>query len=182
MKQRPKFIAIGLIAVVVAVGVGIYLFSGGDKKTAHHENSKDIKQLVQDYSMRKITAQSASITSQQLIVTAEDSAKTTFDLPEDEFFLSIAPFVENTHPCEIHSLTGCQGEMVNQEFDVRVVDQEGNTVLDQKMNTQSNGFVDLWLPRDKTYRVTFEHEGKTAESEISTFKDDNTCITTMQLS
>lgn len=178
MQRKSIIIGIGL----VAVALGVFLFTGGNDKTVKSETAKDIKQLVQDYSLRNITAQSASITSQQLIVTAENSEKSTYDLPDDEFFLSIAPFVENTHPCEIHSLTGCQGEMVNQEFDVYVVDEKGNTVLDQKMSSQANGFVDLWLPRDQTYQVTIEHEGKTAKSEISTFKDDNTCITTMQLS
>lgn len=178
MQRKPIIIGIGL----VAVALGVFLFTGGNEKTVKNETAKDIKQMVQDYSLRKITAQSASITSQQLIVTAENSAKTTYDLPEDEFFVSIAPFVENTHPCEIHSLTGCQGEMVEQEFDINVVDEKGKTVLNQKMKSQSNGFVDLWLPRDQTYQVTIEYDGKTAKSEVSTFKDDNTCITTMQLS
>jgi len=49
------------------------------------------------------------------------------------------------------------------------------------MTTFENGFIDLWLPRDKTFNVTIEHNGKVAESVISTFEGDNTCITTMQL-
>ena len=54
-------------------------------------------------------------------------------------------------------------------------------VVDETMDSLENGFIDLWLPRDKTFQVKIEHDGKTAESEVSTFEGDNTCITTMQL-
>ncbi|SES06777.1 hypothetical protein SAMN05518684_107104 [Salipaludibacillus aurantiacus] len=54
--------------------------------------------------------------------------------------------------------------------------------VDETIQSPPNGFIDLWLPRDKTYHVTIEHDGKTVESEISTFEGDDTCITTMQLS
>jgi hypothetical protein len=78
-------------------------------------------------------------------------------------------------------LTGCQGELVEEEFDVFIEDTEGNVIIDEKVVSQTNGFFDLWLPRDKTYRIKIEHAGKVSESEISTFEDDRTCITTMQL-
>ena len=71
--------------------------------------------------------------------------------------------------------------MVEKEFDVYIEDTEGNVILDKKMTSQLNGFIDLWLPRDKTYRIKIEHKGKMVESEFSTFKNDGTCITTMQL-
>jgi hypothetical protein len=78
-------------------------------------------------------------------------------------------------------LTGCQGELVEEEFDVYIEDTEGNLILDETLKSQSNGFIDLWLPRDKTYRITIVHDEKTVESEFSTFENDDTCITTMQL-
>ena len=31
------------------------------------------------------------------------------------------------------------------------------------LTSQANGFIDLWLPRDKTYKATIEYEGKAAE-------------------
>lgn len=58
---------------------------------------------------------------------------------------------------------------------------EGNVIIDETLKSQSNGFIDLWLPRDKTYRAIIKHEGKKSELELSTFEGDNTCITTMQL-
>ncbi|MCL6604959.1 MAG: CueP family metal-binding protein [Paenibacillus sp.] len=184
--RKKVMAATGLIAVAIAG----YMFVGGsEKNTASTNNTstnntnvtQDVKKLVSDYSLRNIKAESASITSQQLIVTDEESKSLTYELPENEFFVSTAPYVEETHPCAIHSLTGCQGEMVNEEFNVQIVDMEGNSILDKTLKSQANGFIDLWLPRDKKYCVTIEHNGKTVESEISTFKDDDTCISTMQL-
>jgi hypothetical protein len=142
---------------------------------------KDMKEMVHDYSVGSFEDVSASITSHELIVTNSNKEETTYELPEEEFFVSIAPFIETTHECAIHSLTGCQGELVEKEFDVYIQDEAGNVVVDETMTSFANGFIDLWLPRDKTYTVKIGYDGKTAESELSTFEGDNTCVTTMQL-
>lgn len=170
-------------AGVAAIALGTYLFAGNtEKQKPEHDIAPNIKQMVHDFSTGNTTAQSASITSGQLIVTGDNSKEITYNLPEDEFFLSIAPYIDKTHPCAIHSLTGCQGEMTDEEFSVAIQDSEGNSVMDKTtMKSQDNGFIDLWLPRDKTYHITVEHDGKTAESAISTFENDDTCIATMQL-
>ena len=108
--------------------------SGGkeeNEKTAE-KNEQDIKELVAYYSANKEEEDSASITSDQLIVTKEDGKKQVYDLPENEFFVSIAPYVEVTHPCANHSLTGCQGEMPDEEFEVYIEDSKGNVIVDEK--------------------------------------------------
>jgi hypothetical protein len=71
--------------------------------------------------------------------------------------------------------------MVNEEFDVYIEDENGKVVVDETLTSQANGFIDFWLPRDHTYTVKIENDGKITESEISTFENDPTCITTMQL-
>ncbi|MBB5173374.1 hypothetical protein HNQ41_001561 [Texcoconibacillus texcoconensis] len=71
--------------------------------------------------------------------------------------------------------------MANEDFDVLVEDMEGNVIVDETINSEANGFIDLWLPRDETFLTTFSYDGKTVEKEISTFEGDDTCITTMQL-
>lgn len=151
-----------------------------NNSASNEAGTQNIKEKVHAYSVGSFEEVSASITSEELIVT-DHGKKTSFDLPEDEFFVSIAPFIENTHECAIHSLTGCQGELVEKTFDVLIQDEEGTIVMDDTMTSFENGFIDLWLPRDRTYQVKIAYEGKTAESEIGTFKDSNTCITTMQL-
>lgn len=162
----------------------IFILAACNNSTSNEKEVKDIediKEVVHDYSIGSFEDVSASITSHELIVTDSNEKETAYKLPEEEFFVSIAPFVEKTHECAIHSLTGCQGELVEKEFAVYIQDEKGNVVVDKTMASFKNGFIDLWLPRDKTYQVKIEYDGKAAESEISTFEGDNTCITTMRL-
>lgn len=71
--------------------------------------------------------------------------------------------------------------MVEKDFNIYIEDMEGNIIFDETMRTQANGFIDLWLPRKQTFHVKITHEDKQVESEISTFDNDGTCITNMQL-
>lgn len=158
----------------------LFIAACASNETAVGE-TEDIKDLVHGYSNGAFEDVSASITSDELIVTDVNDEKTTYELPENEFFVSIAPYVETTHPCEIHNLTSCQGELVEEEFDVYIEDTEGNVVMDETVTSMENGFIDLWLPKDETFHVVIEHGEKVAEQEITTFAGDDTCITTMQL-
>ncbi|MFD1926942.1 CueP family metal-binding protein [Sporosarcina siberiensis] len=171
--------AILILVFISALLVGCS--SGNDNNEAANMNTTEIKKLVNDFTVRNVMAKSASITSSELIVTEENDEVTTYDLPEDEFFVSIAPFINATHPCDIHSLTGCQGELVEEEFNVLIKDSEGNVIFDEKKKTEANGFIDLWLPRDDRFSVIITQGDRETASEISTFDGDNTCITTMQL-
>lgn len=145
-----------------------------------NDETADIKDVIHEFTIGDFADVSASVTSEELIV-MENGHETTYDLPEDEFFISIAPFIAETHECEIHSLTSCQGELVEEEFAVYIENEDGEIIIDEKMTTFANGFIDLWLPRNQTYDVMIEQNGKIAESQISTFEGDPTCITTMQL-
>lgn len=71
--------------------------------------------------------------------------------------------------------------MVNKEFNVHIEDMDGNIILNKTLKSQVNGFIDLWLPRNKKFLVKIEQQGKEAKAELSTFEGDKTCITTMQL-
>lgn len=178
MKKSTIFTMVGIVILAIV----LVSFLGNNSSNAPQAmETQDIKDLVQDYTLRNIENETASITSHELVVTDSKEEKVTYNLPEDEFFVSIAPYINQTHPCDIHSLTGCQGELINEEFDVYIEDSKGNVVVDQTMTTYENGFIDLWVPREETYQVTITQDGKIAKSEFSTFKDDKTCITTMQL-
>src|SRR5699024_1991611 len=123
---------------------------------------------------------SASITSHELVV-EEDNEELVYELPEEEFFVPIAPFINETHECAVNILTGCQGALVEVEFDVLITDSCGEVVVDETMTTEKNGLIDLWLPRDETFVVEMTQGSRTTEAKISTFEGDKTCITTMQL-
>lgn len=170
--KKTLFIFCTLLLTVVLAACG------NDKQDTSVE---DMKEKVHSYSVGEFENTTASITSHELIVTEDGDKKSSYNLPADEFFVSIAPFLTYTHECAIHSLTGCQGELVEKEFDIYIEDKDGKVIVDEKMTSLENGFIDLWLPRDQNFQVKISHDGKTVESTISTFKGDNTCITTMQL-
>lgn len=79
-------------------------------------------------------------------------------------------------------MAGCQGELSEEEFYVHIEDIDGNVLVDDTLKSQANGFIDFWLPRDKTYNITIKYDEKMVESQFSTFENDGTCITTFQLS
>lgn len=168
--------------VVIAISALLIIINiGKDQNEPKAAENMNIKQIVYDYSSGGIIDESASITSQKLIVTRNDGTEKNYNLPEDEFFVSIAPYVENTHPCATHSLTGCRGELAGKELDVRIENEDGEIVKAETIKSHPNGFIDLWLPREQKYHITIDYDGKTAESVFSTFEGDNTCISTMQL-
>ncbi|MUK90175.1 hypothetical protein GMD78_17520 [Ornithinibacillus sp. L9] len=175
--MKLKTIGVSLLFAFLLVACG----DTDEDNTVQESDIENMKELVQEYSTGNFEDETASITSTQLIVTENDENETVYELPEEEFFVSIAPYINETHPCTNHSLTGCQGEMVEEEFDVYIEDTEGNVVVDETLSTMENGFFDLWLPRDKTYSITIKQDGKVVESEFSTFENDCTCITTLQL-
>ena len=115
------------------------------------------------------------------LVLKDDSGESKVELPDGQFYLSIAPYVSRTHECFYHSLTTCTGELADQTVDVTIVDSAGKTLVDGPARTYANGFVGFWLPRDVEGTITVTHEGRTATSAISTGKEAPTCLTTLHL-
>ncbi|WP_109472278.1 CueP family metal-binding protein [Ornithinimicrobium cavernae] len=123
----------------------------------------------------------ASVTPTQVTLT-DGEQEVALALPEDSFYLSVAPFVTSTHECYFHSLAGCQGELVDTQVDVRITGTDGATLVDERVTTGTNGFAGFWLPRDITGTIRIEHEGRTGAAEFATDADSPTCLTTLQLS
>lgn len=81
----------------------------------------------------------------------------------------------------VHYISSCQGELIETEFMVKAVDQSGTTSINQPVKTLKNGFLEIWLPRGKTFQVTIAGLNRVGTEVISTMDDSKTCITTMQL-
>lgn len=142
-------------------------------------NQVDVKERVAELSASQ-QVDSASIDYKELMI-EDGGIKTSYALPEDEFFVSVAPYLTYTHPCEVHSLTGCQGELTGKDLKVTITDSAGNALVDDTVTTLENGFMDFWLPRNETYSIQVEFEGKKTVYEFSTFKGDSTCLTELAL-
>jgi len=125
----------------------------------------------------------ASIRPDALVITGADAVQETIPMPDDEFYVSFAPYIDQTHDCFFHSLTTCAGELQNADIEVSVTDSDtGEVLVDEARTTFDNGFVGVWLPRGINASVTIRYEDLVATTDISTSaEDDATCVTTMQL-
>ena len=95
-----KLKASAIFAVTLLVAVVLVACGGGstnEESASKVNETQDIKKLVSEYSVGNIENQSASITSQQLIVTESNKNQLVYDLPENDFFVSIAPYINKTH-------------------------------------------------------------------------------------
>lgn len=121
----------------------------------------------------------ASVQPNELVL---QPGNVSLPLSEAGFYLSIAPYVEQTHPCAFHSLTTCLGELQNTPIELTVTDAKtGDVVVSEITATADNGFVGIWLPRDGEFDVRVVGEQGTAEQRVTTGAEDPTCLTTMQL-
>ncbi|MGA8046407.1 MAG: CueP family metal-binding protein [Dermatophilaceae bacterium] len=100
---------------------------------------------------------------------------------EDEFYLAVAPYVDQTHDCYYHNLATCQGELVGEDLEVTITTDDGEVLVDETATTYDNGFVGFWLPRDITGTIEIAHDGKSVTAPIATGPEDPTCVTTLQL-
>ncbi|MBT0773292.1 CueP family metal-binding protein [Kineosporia sp. J2-2] len=124
----------------------------------------------------------ASVRPDVLLLSDDQGHETSLDLPEDQFYLSVAPYLDETHECFFHSLTTCKGEMGDQDVEITVTDKaDGSVVLEQSVRTYDNGFAGVWLPRDIEATLTVRHADGTATLPIGTGDDDPTCLTTARL-
>lgn len=154
--------------------------------TRHGLAGMDARQIIERLDATPVQARPkdliASVRPQQLLL-SDDSAQTSLPMPADAFYLSLAPYVSQTHECHFHSLTTCLGELRNTDVRLTITDKAtGTVIVDRTVRTHDNGFYGVWLPRDIDASLTVEHEGHTANATVSTRADDDaTCLTTVHL-
>ena len=123
----------------------------------------------------------ASVRPDTLLLSG-DGVEVSLPVPADTFYLSVAPYVSQTHDCFNHALTGCKGELGGKKVEVDLVEAGTGAMLATGPRTLfDNGFVGFWLPRNVTATLRIRYEGKAAEAKVSTGASDPTCATTMQL-
>lgn len=125
----------------------------------------------------------ASVRPHEILFTSGDGSTAVMPIDGDKVYISIAPYVTQTHDCHFHSLTTCVGELQNQEVEVTIRDAAtGEVLFEGPERTYDNGFIGFWLPRGIEAEVTIEADGKSATEVLPTSSDeDRTCVTTMQL-
>ncbi len=158
----------------------------GDFLAAHDLDGLNAAQVIERLDTMPVADRPAdliaSVQPNALVLTDDQERETQLPMPEDEVYISIAPYRAQTHDCYFHSLTTCLGELVNTEVQVTLTGDDGGVLVDEARRTYDNGFIGIWVPRGISSTVTIEHEGQTGTATISTMnEDDPTCITTVQL-
>lgn len=110
-----------------------------------------------------------------------DGTEVAVPMPDDLMFVSVAPYLDRTHPCATHYMSGCQGELIGAPVHVRASLADGTLLIDEVMPTMANGFIDLWLPRDEAIDLRLTLEGYAVDGLLTTFRDSRTCITDLRL-
>ena len=78
-------------------------------------------------------------------------------------------------------MSSCQGELTQTIFNVKATDLTGDVIMNSPIYSLENGFIELWLPRDRTIKLTIEGLNRSTTGVISTAIGSDTCITTFQL-
>jgi hypothetical protein len=174
-----KFVIITIMVVVMGV---VWQLSGLGNKSileTYKLEALSVEEMVEALETSSIdkSGLTAYINSSNLVLETERS-QTKVALPEGKFYISMAPYIEMTHTCLTHYLTSCRGELQNEEFHVKFVAEDGTIILEETLNSASNGFIGVWLPTDVSATLHIEYKDYHVKTEISTFAGDPTCITT----
>jgi hypothetical protein len=151
----------------------------------HDLTDKDVRQII-DHLDRlggpdRPSDLMASVRTDQLLL-SDGQDELGLRMPADASYLSVAPYIKDTHECFNHSLTTCQGELRGEKVKVTIVNDETRAVLvDEEVTTFENGFVGFWLPRDVKGTVRVAAAGKAGQVEFSTGAESPTCMTTLRL-
>lgn len=178
-----KWWIIGSAVVVFIFSLWTLQYRAGDMMLVKYGlNDMTVRQKIAylEQSQDDRTLMTAGVTGTALFLTLEGK-EFNFQLPANEFYLSVAPYIENTHPCGTHSLVTCRGELANMSFYVTIRDSQGQIVDEGIRTSYANGFIGLWLEKGFNGTLTIEKDGLIATAPLSLTSTTNTCLTTMQL-
>ena len=153
--------------------------------TTHGLAAMDAVEIIDHLDRQKVTERPtdliASVRNDELLLSSDDQ-EVALDLPDNQTYVSIAPYLTSTHDCFYHSLTTCLGELDNEDIQVTITDEAtGEVLVDEATTTFDNGFIGFWLPDDVTGLIEVSYQGRTGTTEFSTTDDGATCVTDLRL-
>lgn len=173
---KLRYVIISALSLIVlCAGCGLDM-----RGEIERRNAREALALANEWRLDNPTVKS-SLTAEAVNFVLSDGTEVSVLIPEDTMVVAAAPYVTYTHPCAIHSISGCSGELVN--VSVRAVARatDGTVLVDVTAVTMDNGFIELWLPKNMEIDLTLEALGKTATGRITTYDTSNTCLTSFKL-
>ncbi len=174
-------IIVGAFAIAIAFSMFLAMSSSESTLKRYGLEGLSANEMVEKLEAMSVNPADlmASIDGESLRLDSEDGVH-EYEVEGDVFYLSFAPYIENTHPCAIHNLSTCQAELTEETFDV-VVENDDEVFFQGEATTHKNGFKGIWLPRDVEATITVYYDGLSAEESIETYADSPTCLTTLKL-
>ena len=175
---------VGLILIAIVVGIGAFALN---TKPVSAEsilerldlNDQELTSIVMALDERLDEPQDigARITGEALLL-YQGEDEVSVPLPEDLFFVSIAPYFNDVHPCQVHNLITCRGELYGETMLITLTLNDGSVLYSEERTTQANGFIGLWLPAGIEGTLSVEMPNRSVSHPISTYTNSDTCITT----
>lgn len=175
---------VGLILIAIVIGIGAFALN---TKPVSAEsilerldlNDQELTSIVMALDERLDEPQDigARITGEALLL-YQGEDEVSVPLPEDLFFVSIAPYINDVHPCQVHNLITCRGELYGETMLITITLNDGSVLYSEERTTQANGFIGLWLPAGIEGTLSVEMPNRSVSHPISTYANSDTCITT----
>ncbi len=173
--MKQMIIVVGVL--LGAMWLGVLLFSSSDDPYVRY----GLKDLTAEEKVETLERQTldgdiiaSNVTGEYVRVDTKEGSN-TYAL--DQFYLSIAPYIDNTHPCDMHNFVTCQSELSGETLQVHIEDDEGNVHYDDALTLESNGFGGIWLPKDIDATITVTYGEKEVTSDFTTNEGAPTCMT-----
>lgn len=175
---------VGLILIAIVIGIGA--FAQNTKPVSAESilerldlNDQELTSIVMALDERLDEPQDigARITGEALLL-YQGEDEVSVPLPEDLFFVSIAPYINDVHPCQVHNLITCRGELFGETMLITITLEDGSVLYSEERTTQANGFIGLWLPAGIEGTLSVEMPNRSVSYPISTYTNSDTCITT----
>ncbi len=183
--NKKLLTVLSLVLVVALVGGGIWFFTRPSDNLLVRQNLENLsaKEIIDTLQTRPKSENKynlvAGVKATELEL-KDDQGSVTVPITEG-FYLSVAPYIQMTHECFNHSLTTCQGELVNEPIQLKIFDTNGKTLFDQSVTTEANGFYGVWLERDQQITVLATYKDYAGSVVTTTNADAPTCVTTLKL-
>jgi hypothetical protein len=95
-KDTSQIVAVIVILVLSLMILALIFFAGEDSETRSFKRMSIEEKIV--FLSNNDTPYKAYIDSNFLVVEDENNGKTTYELPDSMFYVSVAPYINNTHP------------------------------------------------------------------------------------
>ncbi len=188
LKVKKIFLALVILLFVLSAAIATAQqsappVSGQNQQLVNELKGKSGKQAMElAYQWKQTNIDVVSfVTPDAVHFKFKDGTEIKVPLPEDEMVVSIAPYINKTHPCSTHYMSKCDGELKNTPIKVKAVTAGGKVLINKTIKTPYYGFIDLWLPRDQEINIFVSAMGKKAKGKILTYRDSKTCDSTLKL-